>query len=410
MSNGEPFPRQIINTIQQKIFIALIDSAFKQTLLSQAASILCALVILLGFFTPNSDNTLLFDWFAFFISVALFRIILNVVYKAQKNTESHLQLWTILFLVGATLGGCSWGIAGSMLFAHGTELQRTFIIILLAGVTSGAVMALTAQLVAALVFISAALLPLIVYLIMRVHGGIYDVFEVAVSAYYLYTIVIAIKANKLTTNNFRLCFENEVLLNDLTQVRSQLEIKNKQLEVAATHDPLTGLANRHLFEVSLSSAIQRADRNKKLLAVFYIDLDNFKSVNDVYGHQVGDLFLKVIAERMRNNIRASDMISRLGGDEFTVIMEDFKDTKDISKVASHVCKIISEPFIIDGVQYGICVSIGISIYPLDSNDADTLIKNADDSMYAVKQAGGNNYRYFSNPDATEHDPAMNVNS
>lgn len=171
----------------------------------------------------------------------------------------------------------------------------------------------------------------------------------------------------------------------------------------AHHDALTGLSNRILFKDRLKQALRLAKRNKEALALLYIDLDRFKAVNDTLGHAVGDLLLKSVAKRLRRCVRDSDTVSRLGGDEFTVILPTIQEAEDAAKVAEKIIEALDKPFSVQGNDIQIGSSIGIAIYMRDSDNAGDLMQMADAAMYVAKTEGRNTFRFYTaNP---ENEPA-----
>jgi diguanylate cyclase (GGDEF)-like protein/PAS domain S-box-containing protein len=173
-----------------------------------------------------------------------------------------------------------------------------------------------------------------------------------------------------------------------------------RISYLATRDPLTELPNRVLFNDRLEQGIVAARRSGQSLALLFIDLDRFKNINDSLGHQIGDLLLREVAERMQGCIRKGDTLSRLGGDEFVVTLEGLEQAEDAAQVAAKIIKTLSRPCEIAGHTLNTSCSIGISIYPLDADDDRALMKNADTAMYHAKERGRNNYQFFS--------PEMNV--
>ncbi len=167
-----------------------------------------------------------------------------------------------------------------------------------------------------------------------------------------------------------------------------------ELSKLANHDPLTGLPNRSYFQDFVSHSLSQAQRQKQQLYLLFIDLDRFKKINDSQGHEVGDTVLKIVARRLDNLLRADDFVARLGGDEFAVLYSHPKINKAASNLARKIIKIISEPFEIGDRSYSVGASIGISIYPDDADDANTLLRQADLAMYQAKskQSG---FEYFS---------------
>jgi len=163
----------------------------------------------------------------------------------------------------------------------------------------------------------------------------------------------------------------------------------------AHHDALTGLPNRVLFNDRLEHGIEQAKRHKTEIALFFIDLDHFKQINDSLGHQVGDKMLVAVTERLKAKIRKEDTLARLGGDEFTIIIEDMKEIQDVSHLAQKILEVLTQPVHIEGHTLYISCSIGISLYPQDDTDANNLIKYADAAMYKAKEEGRNNFQFYS---------------
>jgi len=180
-------------------------------------------------------------------------------------------------------------------------------------------------------------------------------------------------------------------------IRYAIERKHweEQLTYAATHDPLTDLPNRRLFNDRLSVAISLAQRNEQKLAVMMLDLDDFKVVNDTWGHAVGDELLKCMGKRLSSLLRKSDSIARMGGDEFIFLLLDIKDGINAAAIAQKILEISRKPFIIEEHKIYISMSIGIAIFPNDTNDSQSLIRIADRAMYYAKNSGKDNYKLYS---------------
>ena len=162
----------------------------------------------------------------------------------------------------------------------------------------------------------------------------------------------------------------------------------------AVHDPLTRLPNRFLLADRLNRAIDTASRNKHILAVCVIDLDQFKPVNDIYGHAVGDQLLIRVAERLSCEMRSVDTVCRLGGDEFVLLFESVDDILDLRRPLKRIVESLIRPFDIESHQIQVSASIGVTVYPFDNADADTLLRHADQAMYMAKQAGRNQIIWF----------------
>ena len=174
----------------------------------------------------------------------------------------------------------------------------------------------------------------------------------------------------------------------------------REMAHSAEHDFLTGLPNRMLLNDRISQAIALAPRHENQVAVLFLDLDGFKHVNDSLGHPVGDLLLQSVAERLVECVRIADTVSRQGGDEFVVLLSEAEQWEDAAVVAKRILDAVAEPHSIGKQELHVTTSIGVSVYPDDGLDAETLIKNADTAMYQAKENGRQSYRFF--------EPAMNV--
>ncbi|MEE8108572.1 MAG: EAL domain-containing protein [Gammaproteobacteria bacterium] len=170
--------------------------------------------------------------------------------------------------------------------------------------------------------------------------------------------------------------------------------RDEQLYHQAHFDNLTGLANRQLFAQRLNMEIRRAERDRGMLALLFIDLDNFKIINDVRGHSAGDQLIRKVAERLGERVRDSDLISRLGGDEFTILLSTIDGEEDVGRIAKEILESLQKPFTVDGSQHFISASIGVTLYPGDGRTVEELLRNADTAMYRAKEAGRDQCMFF----------------
>ena len=175
---------------------------------------------------------------------------------------------------------------------------------------------------------------------------------------------------------------------------TQATVAEQQVLQLARYDGLTGLPNRSMFMAHLELALNRARANEQQLALFFIDLDRFKMVNDSLGHAAGDNLLQVMAQRLSGLMRDSDLVARLGGDEFVVLLDSGMDTDDLCKVARRMLTVLSEPLCLSGRLLQVSASIGIGLYPADGTDVASLLKSADTAMYLAKSRGKNNFQFF----------------
>jgi diguanylate cyclase (GGDEF)-like protein/PAS domain S-box-containing protein len=177
---------------------------------------------------------------------------------------------------------------------------------------------------------------------------------------------------------------------DITERKQAAE----KLRQAAQHDPLTGLPNRALVYEMGDQLLATAARSRNLAAVMFFDLDRFKPINDTYGHEAGDKMLKEVARRLQTTVRGSDLVGRIGGDEFVAILPNIPGQNEVLHAATNLLKRLGEPYKIDNLELRTSPSIGISLYPTDGTKLDTLIRNADAAMYHAKHRGRNTFQFF----------------
>ena len=170
----------------------------------------------------------------------------------------------------------------------------------------------------------------------------------------------------------------------------------ERLHYMAHHDALTKLPNRTLFLDRLHQAMARAHWHNRLIAVIFMDLDQFKEINDNFGHDCGDQLLIQLTQRLSSSLRSGDTIARFGGDEFSILLDDIASEQDVSVLAKKILDTLATPFKIQGHELLITASIGVSIFPSDGSDSETLLRNADVAMYRAKHLGRNNYQFYSN--------------
>lgn len=180
---------------------------------------------------------------------------------------------------------------------------------------------------------------------------------------------------------------------DITEI-SERKAQQAQLDRIANHDPLTGLPNRRLLSDRLAQAVALAERTGSTVAVCLLDLDGFKAINDCYGHETGDRFLIRIAEVLRAAFRAHDSVARLGGDEFVLLLTGLQRPEDCPPLVERVLTRFSQPIAIDGCSHEVTASVGVTLYPADDADPETLLRHAHQAMYRAKEAGRNRVQFF----------------
>ncbi|MEO8718165.1 MAG: GGDEF domain-containing protein [Burkholderiales bacterium] len=188
----------------------------------------------------------------------------------------------------------------------------------------------------------------------------------------------------------------------ISELRYRLRVSHAELAAAfdtirkmATRDNLTGLHNRAALTDSLQHALAQGARHGRRIAVFFMDLDHFKKINDTLGHDAGDRVLCEVAARLRRSVRAADLVARLGGDEFVVVVEGFKEVGDLEIVARKIVDLVGQPLLLDEHELTMSVSCGVAASPHDGHDVESLLRNGDAAMYHAKQQGRNGYAMYS---------------
>ncbi len=196
-------------------------------------------------------------------------------------------------------------------------------------------------------------------------------------------------------------FDKHGVITHFIAIQHDISLQHQQRERdhhLALHDVLTDLPNRLLFQDVQHQAISHARRMQHMLAILYLDLDGFKQVNDSCGHAIGDQLLVAVAERLRSAMRQEDTVARFGGDEFAILLTDIEKIEHAQAIAEKLLGVFSSPFILRGKQFNIGASIGVTIYPIDGDDPETLLNKADQAMYAAKRDGGRGYRLYHTAD------------
>jgi diguanylate cyclase (GGDEF)-like protein len=213
--------------------------------------------------------------------------------------------------------------------------------------------------------------------------------------------ILAKEKSVLSKNVLELREANATLVSDNVEAKiltKKIEKAKIKMTHLAQHDTLTGLPNRLLLNDRLNQMITLADRQNKLFAVMFLDLDGFKQINDLYGHLVGDQVLQIVAKRLTDSVRHSDTVCRQGGDEFVILITEIEQpeyaVRSMEKTAQKILLAITKPYLINNIEIQSSVSIGISFYPSNGLDAKTLIQNADTAMYLAKESGRNSYQFF----------------
>lgn len=383
--------------IEQKVFhdrVKLLNDNLLVT--SLPAALLCATILFFGLYSV-SNKSMLITWYASVLIVSLFRFYQISLYRRYPGAvRYHMNV----FIFGTILSALTWGAAGSMLIPAHNISHLMLAIIIVAGITAGGTQTLQASRTANMSFIVIAVLPMAVWLLAQ-EEHVYFVLSFAVFAYMAFMLMLAQRGYTQLLESIRLRHVNEMLVGQLFEINSNLvdEISERkktqsQLDYLVTHDVLTKVANRHAFNIQFNQTLGRAHRNSSQFSLLYIDVDNFKIINDSFGHDVGDRVLQVIAARLKENLREIDMLARIGGDEFIVVLEETHGREYVEKFTHRIKSLFRQSFEVGQHQIQVTLSIGACIFPDDGVDINSLMKNADIALYHAKKMGRNRTEFY----------------
>jgi len=325
----------------------------------------------------STEPAILFSWLSAFILIAVGRLFLVVLANRAEKAGRHDERLDLFFLGGIWLSAMIWGTASFLLFPNTSPLHQTVFSITLTGVSAGAIASLCSNRLAIVGFLTFTLLPLSAkFLMVQEQNEV--VLGILVILYWCVCLSGAQKLHRNITENISL----------------RLKIEHQ-----ASYDSLTGLPNRRQLLKQLEQELSRATRHKQIGAMLFLDLDNFKTINDALGHKAGDAVLQHVAERLGLNLRKEDVASRMGGDEFVILLPHLNNSieraaEKSQDVAKKLAIALSTPFSIDNREMNITPSIGISLFPDQNKSADDILKQADTAMNQAKAEGPNSIRFF----------------
>lgn len=370
------------------------------------------------------------SWFlAVFLIVVGARFVLVNLFKKAKNSDNYLK-FANYYVITSLFLGLLWAFLSLVYSDSNNHDLRGFLVIVNLALITAAVASLSVWMRAYVAFSLPQVSGIVIVNLLND-----DVFLVlAIIVFYVFMLSMAKKSNLkfiegrlLLQENIKLIDKMDIeienrklaqanleksheILEELVQERTselletnsdlneQIEKRceiEKELENLAFYDVLTGLPNRTLLIERLRAAVVKAKRNETLFGVLFVDLDRFKIINDSLGHSIGDILIRKVAERLKGALRESDLVARNGGDEFVVIIEDMNDVREAFVVAEKIINCNRALFEIKGHNVHIGASVGISIYPIDGEDALDLLKMSDTAMYYAKESGSNNFEFYS---------------
>ncbi len=372
------------------------------------------------------SHRVVLTWLIYMLAISLLRFMLTRRYWHSPNTATNVHRWASAFAIGTGMAAVGWGIAGIALYPRDQLANQVILAFVLGGMVLGAGSILAARPEAFFAFILPAGMPVSVRFLLQ-GDALHFAMGLLAATFTVATLITTWRIHLTIRSSLNLQFENEDLVVDLRRAKNRAETLNQELEVRvqertgelnrsnerlrteveqrsqaeeylkaavaekeylAFHDALTGVPNRRLLEDRFAQALARADRHHHRVAVLVLDLDNFKEVNDTFGHRFGDLVLQGVVERLKARLRAADTIARTGGDEFTVIA-DVADALGMHSLVSALQQSFTLPLEVEGKTLITDASIGVALYPEDGRAADELWTAADNAMYVAKRSKKN---------------------
>ncbi len=360
----------------------------------------------------------LIHWYITNLFILSLRVVLSTFYQRSKATHNP-QTWSYLFIFGACLNGTLISLI-IFLAPENQNYYYTYVLLLLGTMSIASIASLGIFKRAFITYLASLALPLIIFFLTH-SNELHSFHFYAYLIIFLFASSAMMHINKSLLSAFTMEIENAELKQKLTietdeRIHAEYKLRDKalelqslnenledtvnkktsELETLAFYDTLTQLPNRHHFYDYLARTLSRNKITRESFALFFIDLDEFKTINDTLGHDFGDALLKKVGSRLRDCTRVDDFVARISGDEFIVILKGSLNESQIAEIANNIVKAIAQPYTFSGSQTFISCSLGISLYPHDGETSNTLIKYSDLAMYAAKESGKNSFRFYNN--------------
>jgi len=359
-----------------------LSAVYRALPMAMGTLVLLATVIVLAL-RPIVAEVDLVIWWGLAVGIAILRWYSAASYRRAVPGEDAASHWYWTVVVGALATAVLWGSLAWWLWPD-SPFHQAMLVVIIAGVAAGAVTTLSPLRAVAIAFIVIACTPVALrYLLLG--DAVSLAMFIVVMVFMVMISVSAWRVNQLMRNSAEADFGRR--------------FAEEELQREALYDPLTNLPNRRFFLERLHQEFSRARRHGRIGALLFLDLDDFKTINDSLGHHIGDLLLQQVAERLRGRFRDEDVAGRLGGDEFVVLLADVVDDPvsriyEVEKVASQLRELLTEPYSVDEHELFVSVSIGVALFPEDAASHQDVLKHADTAMYRAKAQGRNNYQFF----------------
>ncbi len=295
------------------------------------------------------------------------------------------RIWEWRYTLGAFVGGSTWGVLVWFMPSLSTGMQF-FLMMMIIGIAAGSIISGAPSALVATAFLVPSIWPLTIYFFFYPVVPNHLLLGVALIIFFVFSLRFGERIRSDLLSSLRLAHEKSMLACDLEEQSQVLQAQAQQLETLSLTDSLTGLQNRRALEARLEQAIPQAQRRNKLLALGIMDLDDFKEINDLYGHPAGDDALKTVAHRMQQTLRETDTLARFGGDEFVVLIEDLDSPQSLEPILKRLGAAIVLPLETAGITLTLHASMGVAILPIHpaTHSADALLRKADQGLYLAK--------------------------
>lgn len=383
-------------TIKAKVHSELLNILFRQVNHMLWAEAFAATLIFFILWWPTPEQrSLLLGWYAFMVvCTGIPRYVLTVIYKRHQPSQEQTYIWERAITALLFISALGWSFVGTVLLPENNILNEAMVLFLLVGVAATANPFYSPIKKIYAIFLIPTLLFTAINLLLN--DSVLGMFAgIAVLTFGILMLITAFVSSRLIATSLKFRFQNMELAEDLLEA-------NKTLENLATHDTLTKLPNRQLFNQAFNKMLSDAKIKQKEFAILFLDIDKFKKINDTLGHDIGDELLKIIAKRLYLLFHKNSFVCRLGGDEFIVLIAN-TNPAEVSQIAEGCRKSLAEPIDIDKYRFAVSTSIGISFYPENGITEEALIKNADTAMYVSKERGGNRFTFYRDIIAVESD-------
>jgi diguanylate cyclase (GGDEF)-like protein len=363
--------------LEQLVYEARADRFFHYSISNMMGLIYGALLISLVLYAHETTTQIIITHFVITALIALGVFILSIYVKNTRPSGLKLQRMLLLRIFFGCCIGLMYGIACFLLPTHNLEIGMAFLVLIYIASISVAILQYSVMPVYYILFNLSVYIPLFYAIATNSleHGALFALLLISGMVFFIS------KGLKVSVSEV-----NSIVVNlELQEEVSEHKVTKKKLQEMALYDHLTKVANRHLFKQSAEACLERVKLHDRSMALLYVDLNNFKYINDHYGHSAGDQLLIKTAELIRAQIRSSDLVARIGGDEFVIILENYDNIKMRMTIEREINESLNKEVDIDGHKILMSASIGCASYPNDGDTIEELLNSADRNMYEQKQ-------------------------